>query len=298
MTYYIIRNDELYHHGILGQKWGIRRFQNPDGSLTAAGRKRYGIEGQNTFTTSEEEKKGLTEKQKKALIAGGVALASTLAIVGGVYIAKKYKLNSMDLQMPIANRGMFDEIDLNKFEKWETESKIISKNNNFQRISSKPIEDYIEQGQIYISHLDKDNAIYKERMPGYIKRWYKLGMTDEKTAYVHNFKFKKDLKIASKKDCIEAYIKASKDTGYDNERTEFAFQSFIRSLAGNRDSDLTGSFIKELQKKGFDGIVDYNDAASGFSKDPLFIFDAANLIESSKSHRLGAIEKFINVMKS
>lgn len=32
---------ELYHHGILGQKWGIRRFQNPDGTLTAAGRLRF-----------------------------------------------------------------------------------------------------------------------------------------------------------------------------------------------------------------------------------------------------------------
>jgi hypothetical protein len=31
----------LAHHGILGQKWGIRRFQNKDGSYTAAGKKRY-----------------------------------------------------------------------------------------------------------------------------------------------------------------------------------------------------------------------------------------------------------------
>ena len=35
------RQGELYHHGIKGQKWGVRRFQNKDGSLTPAGKRRY-----------------------------------------------------------------------------------------------------------------------------------------------------------------------------------------------------------------------------------------------------------------
>lgn len=37
----VLRDDSLSHHGILGQKWGVRRFQNADGSLTDAGKKRY-----------------------------------------------------------------------------------------------------------------------------------------------------------------------------------------------------------------------------------------------------------------
>lgn len=49
--YYIKRNEEyLAHHGIKGQKWGIRRYQNEDGTFTEEGKKRYGINSNNKMS--------------------------------------------------------------------------------------------------------------------------------------------------------------------------------------------------------------------------------------------------------
>jgi len=57
-------SDYLMHHGILGQKWGVRRYQNADGTLTAAGKKRYGtVENYEKAKAAASAKK---ENRKKA----------------------------------------------------------------------------------------------------------------------------------------------------------------------------------------------------------------------------------------
>ena len=50
---YLIANGELYHHGIKGQKWGVRRFQNANGSLTTRGKSRY-LRGKEIYKEREK----------------------------------------------------------------------------------------------------------------------------------------------------------------------------------------------------------------------------------------------------
>lgn len=59
----------LVHHGILGQKWGVRRFQNPDGSLTAEGRSRYlNSNGELTNEGKVHNRKALYDEKDYELI--------------------------------------------------------------------------------------------------------------------------------------------------------------------------------------------------------------------------------------
>ena len=99
-----MKQNELYHFGIKGQKWGVRRFQNKDGSLTPAGKKRYDDASNDT-----SKKTGLSDKQKIALkIAAGAAIAA--AIVGGAHGAKKYTDVKSDKLITAKGKAIYDHL--------------------------------------------------------------------------------------------------------------------------------------------------------------------------------------------
>ena len=107
-------DDELMHYGVKGMRWGVRRYQNKDGSLTSAGKKRAkksddsDNERAKKSDDSDNEKHKLTDKQKKAIVAGSVAVATSLAVIGGMYI---YKKNNIPIHVTVNSFGKKINVD-------------------------------------------------------------------------------------------------------------------------------------------------------------------------------------------
>ena len=172
----------ICHHGIKGQKWGVRRFQNKDGSLTAKGRQRYGETANKREETPEERKKRISRN----VAIGAAATATALTVIGAMYIKHKYNVNIKELNKKAASsikEIRTKPIDLNSLSDKDT---VISKGTKFQRISSRKIEDYSEAGkQIYASYLKNDNAIYMHDMPKNIERWRSSGIIKDEGSKVY-----------------------------------------------------------------------------------------------------------------
>ena len=122
-----ISDEELYHHGIKGMKWGIRRYQNADGSLTNAGKKR-----------AERKLNKLFKKSDKAI--------------------SKYK--SYDRQYKLADAGAKKALTPSQYGRWVTSGARMDKTirlNQLKKLSEKrtnQVKEYINNfsNDYYVSY--------------------------------------------------------------------------------------------------------------------------------------------------
>lgn len=103
MTYYVGTmpvGEHLSHYGVKGMRWYQRRYQNPDGSLTAAGKVRYGVSSAysraRSGVRSAGNRAGSWYKKNKKTIKRVAAVAGTAAAVAGTaYLGKRYGKNAV-----------------------------------------------------------------------------------------------------------------------------------------------------------------------------------------------------------
>lgn len=123
MEYY--RTNELYHHGILGQKWGVRRYQNKDGTYTEEGKVR-----RRDIDSDVESIVKQNPERVKSIISSGEELANMANELGNDYtkafsslkVTDKIKNSLLDSMHEDFGNGVDDD----ELFKWVLEEKIVS----------------------------------------------------------------------------------------------------------------------------------------------------------------------------
>ena len=204
--------NQLYHHGILGMRWGIRRYQNKDGSLTPEGRKRLGLDEYDREHNSDTIiKKGT--KASRVISTSRYDEYADPAFGGSKEAGKKY----------------IDDI--------------LSKENSYER-----------------KYVSIDGVKNSGRFNG--KEYYTSWFTEEgyspNYARVATYKLKKDAKVASGKQVVDALIE---EVG-PNKMTEMLKNNkkiWSLTMDYTVNQELFNKINKRFIDKGYDAIEDIND---------------------------------------
>ena len=265
---------DLSHHGIKGQRWGIRRFQNKNGTLTAKGKKRY------NNTTSKPKSKhrimleenykseGMTKKEAEIAASKRIKTEKIIAAAAGVTIAAGTAY--------IVHKKLRHRVD-----------GVIKAGSSLQRIESNG--DGVLHDVFYASNKRSDNAKYVGLYGGFRK-------AQTGKAYLMDIGVDGDIKVAGNKKAREVFERLCKsDSKFNADISKLAnrniadgnvangdmkklYENFNTHMV-NRNSGLTATakkFYDALKSEGYGAVRDVNDIKfSGYkAANPLILFDA------------------------
>lgn len=286
-------SDTLYHHGIKGQRWGVRRFQNKDGSLTPAGKKRYDEPDddkssdkstkQSRYDVLYEKYKtvGYADAKAKQAALGQVKTERAIKIIGGVAVTAALAYGAYRYYDNHADR-------------------YIAPNKVMQTVHMGDAGDRLKpDNPFYATYTKRDNTIYASRVFSHFKD----------SSNITKFYTKDGIKVASEstgKKVFEELVRTNPEMAdYASKISHIrgkkkGYQQFNYSLVLRNDSPTAKQlgldgvdhdgihklFYDKLKEKGYGGVIDINDSkVEGFTWNPVIVFDSQmkHIVSSTKA---------------
>ena len=227
----------LYHHGILGQKWYIRRFQNSDGSLTSEGRKRYSVGDKDKKTNGYKSVEGVKFNKE----FGKVYANSPEIRKAGEELYKKNK----------AVTKQFDELtDLygKENDRLRNDSAFISKMANKMKTDFGLEKGDIDDPELLLSFAD--DVVYDN-----IRKYYSSELKSKEADLQKSF----DDYYDSAKAYVDNIVKDKGDTVIDGDQT---YRSAVNNTIGSMgESGWIHYLYNHQESTYYDSDVTYSDVA-------------------------------------